>query len=48
MNLYFKLRRQAEQLNDERFPVLLKHQQVLREMSGYVLEDVKQRSKFGA
>ena len=43
MNLYFKLRSQAEQLNDERFPVLLKHQQILREISGYVLEDVRLR-----
>lgn len=48
MNLYFKLRSQAEQLNDARFPILLKHQQILREMSGYVLEDVKQRSKFSS
>ncbi len=48
MNLYFKLRSQAEQLNDERFPIRLKHQPSLREMSGYVLEDVKQRSKFNS
>ncbi len=43
MNLYFKLKSQADQINDDRFPVLLKHQQLLREMSGYVLADVKQR-----